>query len=54
MNEIHPSISMTIDFQANHISNKMPILDLELWIRMVDVNGSKQPNSLYSVNQTND
>ena len=47
-NEIHPSISVTIDFPTNHVNNKMPVLDLELWIGMVEVDGSMKHQILFS------
>ena len=47
-NEIHPSISVTIDFPTNHVNNRMPVLDLELWIEMVEINGSMKHQNMFS------
>ena len=47
-NEINPSISVTIDFPTNHVNNRMPVLDLELWIEMVEVNGSMKHQIMFS------
>ena len=47
-NEIHPSISVTIDFPTNHTNNKMPVLDLELWIDMVEVGSSMKRQILFT------
>ena len=47
-NEIHPSISVTIDFPTNHTNNKMPVLDLEFWIDMVEVDSSMKRQILFT------
>ena len=39
-NSIHPSIQLEIDFPSKHVENKMPILDLKVWVETT-VNGSK-------------
>ena len=31
-NGIHPSIYVTIDYPSNHPNNRLPVLDLQLWI----------------------
>ena len=31
-NDIHPSISVTIDFPSNNTNKRIPVLDLEMWI----------------------
>ena len=46
-NEIHPIISVTIDFPTNHVNNRMPVLDLELWIEIVEVNGSMKHQIMF-------
>lgn len=33
---IHPSIRMTIDFPSNHADGKIPMLDIKMWIEMVN------------------
>ena len=48
LNEIHPSISVTIDFPTNYVSNRIPVLDLELWIGMVEIDGSMKQQILFS------
>ena len=35
-NTIHPSIRMTIDYPSKHRDNKVPMLDLKMWIQEVD------------------
>ena len=35
-NDIHPSIQLEVDFPSNHVDNKMPSLDLKLWIERVE------------------
>ena len=39
---------MTIDFPTNHTNNKRPVLDLELWIDMVEVNSSMKRQILFT------
>eukprot|EP00794_Sanderia_malayensis_P018543 gene18543-20404_t len=47
-NEIHPSISVTIDYPTNHTNKRMPVLDLELWIDMVETNGTLKHQILFT------
>ena len=35
-NDIHPSIQLEVDFPSNHVDNKMPSLDLKLWVERVE------------------
>ena len=36
---IHPSIKLTVDYPSNHLDNKVPMLDVKMWI--ADENGRK-------------
>ena len=47
-NSIHPSIRVTVDFPAKHDSNRLPILDSEMWIEEVEVAGTMKHQILYS------
>eukprot|EP00794_Sanderia_malayensis_P001548 gene1548-1711_t len=47
-NEIHPSISVTSDHPTNHTNKRMPVLDLELWIDMVETNGTLKHQILFT------
>ena len=35
-NDIHPSMKVEIDFPSNHEDDKMPILDLKVWLEVID------------------
>ena len=35
-NTIHPSIRMTIDYPSKYVDNKVPMLDIKMWIEVID------------------
>ena len=35
-NSIHPSIRVTIDYPSKYDANKLPVLDLKMWIKEID------------------
>ena len=44
-NNILPSIQVKIDVPSDHQNRRLPILDTELWIEEVEVNGVKKIKS---------
>ena len=47
-NSIHPSIRVTIDYPNNHLNKRLPVLDVEQWIEMVERDGVHKPQILHS------
>ena len=47
-NSIHPSIRLTIDYPSAHSNNRLPVLDTELWIEEIEVDGIKKLQILHS------
>ena len=47
-NSIHPSISVKVDYPSNQPNKRLPILDTEMWIEKVCVNGELKHQILYS------
>ena len=47
-NSIHESISVKVDYPSNHTNNRLPILNTEMRIAEVDVNGTMKHQILYS------
>ena len=45
---IHESISVEVDYPSNHPNKRLPILDTEMWIEEIDVNGTPKHQILYS------
>ena len=41
-NTIHPSIQLEIDVPSNHTDDKLPILDLKMWIKEVEISGNRE------------
>ena len=47
-NSIHKSISVKVDYPSNHPNKRLPILDTEMWIEKIEVNGVMKHQILYS------
>ena len=47
-NDIHSSIKVKVDYPTQHERNRLPILDMELWIDEVEVGGVLKHQLLYS------
>ena len=47
-NSIHDSIVVKVDHPTLHMNNRLPILDTEMWIDEVDINGTRKHQILYS------
>ena len=47
-NSIHENISVKVDYPSNHPNKRLPILDTEMWIEEIDVNGTLKHQILYS------
>ena len=47
-NSIHDSIVVKVDFPSLHTNHRLPILDTDMWIQEVEVNGVKKHQILYS------
>ena len=47
-NKINKNIKVKADYPSNHNNNRMPSLDLELWIDEVEINGELKPQILHS------
>ena len=47
-NSIHSSITVKVDYPSLHVNNRLPILDTEMWIEEVEVNGRRRHQILYS------
>ena len=47
-NSIHKSISVKVDYPSNHTNKRLPILDTEMWIEEIGVNGTMRHQILYS------
>ena len=46
-NSIHSSIQLEIDCPSNHDDQKMPILDLRVWMEALDDQGSRVMHEFY-------
>ena len=47
-NSIHSSIKVKVDYPTLHANQRIPILDTEMWIEEVEINGIKKHQILYS------
>ena len=47
-NSIHPSISVTIDYPSNNPNNRLPVLDLEMWIGRTTVDNEEKQKIIHS------
>ncbi len=47
-NDIHSSIKVKVDYPSKHESKRLPMLDMELWIEKVEIDGEMKYQLLYS------
>ena len=47
-NSIYESIFVKVDYPSNHPNKRLLILDTEMWIEEIDVNGTPKHQILYS------
>ena len=47
-NEIHHSIEVTIDYPSKNPNGKLPVLDLEQWIEVVDADGTHKNQIMHT------
>ena len=47
-NSIHESIVVKVDYPSNHANKRLPILDTEMWIENIEIDGVKKNQVLYS------
>ena len=47
-NGINPNIQVKVDFPLNNNDNRLPALDLKLWIEEIEINGQMKPQIIHS------
>ena len=47
-NKIHKSIQVIVDYPSNHENRRMPVLDLEQWIELIEVDGEHKYQILHT------
>ena len=47
-NSIHESIVVKVDYPSNHESKRLPILDTEMWMEEIEIDGQVKTQIMYS------